>query len=100
MNTQLKSNIERPILGGNFLCHFNLLINMTHFHLVDALTPVHIQGITSMAIYILPLFPTNKFEALLSDFPLLAQSQPQFAMIPPVSLAYNTLSIILLGAIN
>ncbi len=41
------ADVEKPILGADFLSHYNLLVNMTHCHLVDALTQFAIQGISS-----------------------------------------------------
>ena len=43
------ANVEQPILGADFLRHFNLLVDMTHTRLVDATTQLHIQGILSKA---------------------------------------------------
>ena len=74
------ADVEQPILGADFLQHFNLLVDMKHMRLVDALTQLRIQGITSMATTLSPSLcprtPTNEFEAILSDFPLLTQPQP------------------------
>ena len=79
------ADVERPILGADFLRHFNLLVDMKHTRLVDTLTQLRIQGITCTAIApspsILPCTPANEFEALLAEFPLLTQPQPQNA--PP-----------------
>ena len=74
------ADVEQPILGADFLSHFNLLVDMAHCHLVDALTQLTIQGISSTASTpspsLLPRPPQNEFAALLSDFPTLTQLQP------------------------
>ena len=66
----IMTDVEQPIFGADFLCHFHLLI--------DSTTQLHIQGITSKAHSprILPQSPSNEFEALLADFPNLTQPRP------------------------
>ena len=75
------ADVEQPILGADFLHRFHLLVDMTHCHLVDTLTQLHIQGIrstttTTLSPSLLPRTPANDFEAILSDFPTLTQPQP------------------------
>jgi len=41
------ADVKTPILGADFLCHFHLLVNMSHCRLVDALTCLTVQGISS-----------------------------------------------------
>ena len=75
------ADIERPILGADFLRHFHLLVDMSHSRLVDSLTQLRIQGVRSMSTTLspslLPRVPANNFEALLlSEFPILTTPQP------------------------
>jgi cleavage and polyadenylation specificity factor subunit 1 len=74
------ADVEQPILGADFLSHFNLLVDMTHCHLVGALTHLKVQGISSTGTTpspsILPHTLENEFAALLSEFPALMQVQP------------------------
>ena len=74
------ADVERPILGADFLRHFHLLVDMNHKRLIDSATQLQIQGITSQATSphpsILPHSPANEFEVLLKEFPLLTQPQP------------------------
>ena len=41
------ADVQRPILGADFLHYFGLLINMKQGQLSDATTQLHIQGILS-----------------------------------------------------
>ena len=71
------ADVEKPILGADFLRHFNLLVDMKHSRLVDTQTQLSIHGITSSGSTsspsLLPRTPANQFESLLIDFPLLTQ---------------------------
>ena len=40
-------DVQRPILGADFLRHFGLLVNMKQRQLSDATTQLHVQGILS-----------------------------------------------------
>ena len=77
------ADVERPILGADILRHFHLLVDMKRTRLIDSTTQLRIQGIRSHVISprpsILLRSPTNEFEALLSDYPLLLnlQTNPQ-----------------------
>jgi len=74
------ADVEKPILGADFLSHFHLLIDMSHCRLVDALTNLTVQGISfnvsTPSPLILPCPPINDFEAILSDISALTQLQP------------------------
>ena len=63
------ADVERPILGADFLRNFHLLVDMNSARLIDLDTQLHIQGLKSQATSphpsILPPRPTNEFEALL-----------------------------------
>ncbi len=43
--TFIVADVKHPILGADFLGHFNLLINVKHRCLVDTLTQLQIHGI-------------------------------------------------------
>lgn len=74
------ANVEKPILGADFLRHFNLSVDMKHTRLTDDQTQLRIQGIayigTTPSPSLLPRSPANEFEALLFRFPLLTRPQP------------------------
>ena len=71
---------EKPILGADFLRKFNLLMDMSRSQLIDTLTHLHIQGISTKAATpspsLLPCSTTNKFKPLLAEYPTLTQPQP------------------------
>ena len=77
------ADVEKPILGADFLSHFHLLVDMARSRLFDAHTHLTIQGISSKVSTpsptILPRSPANEFAAVLSDFPTLTQLQPTTA---------------------
>ena len=66
-----------PILGADFLRHYQLLVDMTHFRLVDATTNLMVNGIISQvespSPSLLPRKPATPLEALLSEFPSITQ---------------------------
>ena len=74
------ADVERPILGADFLRHFNLLVDMKRLprgHPYPATnTGYYFHGDHTQPPSILQRTPTNDFDALLSDFPLLTQPQP------------------------
>ena len=41
------ANVQSPILGADFLRHYNLLVDIKHSRLVDAITQLRVQGIIS-----------------------------------------------------
>ena len=71
------ADVRKPILGADFLHHFSLLVDIKHHKLMDGLTHLHIQGIAAPDPSLSPTLqshkPTNKFEALLRDFPSVTQ---------------------------
>ena len=50
------ANVQAPILGADFLCHFSLLVNIKHSHLIDATTQLRVQGVVSQATSPSPSF--------------------------------------------
>ena len=67
------ADVKQPILGADFLRHYNLLVDMAHNRLTDALTTLQVHGVattdTSPSPTLLSRQPKNEFEALLSRFP-------------------------------
>ena len=66
-----------PILGADFLRHYQLLVDMTRFRLVDATTNLMVNGIISQvespSPSLLPRKATTPFDALLTKFPSITQ---------------------------
>lgn len=71
------AEVQKPILGADFLRHFGLLVDMQQHQLHDAITHLHIQGIISAdrspSLTVWPRDPTNPYHTLLSEFPTLTQ---------------------------
>ena len=71
------AKVKRPILGADFLRHFNLLVDVGHKRLVDAVTNLQVNGIATCEsttnLTVLPQKPTNAFEAIVRQFPLVIQ---------------------------
>ncbi len=68
------ADVEKPILGADFLSHFNL-VDMARGHLVDNLIHLTVQGIiykpSTLSPTMLPRTPPDEFASVLSDFPAL-----------------------------
>ena len=68
------AKVKHPILGADFLRHFNLLVDVGHKRLVDAVTNLQVNGVaTCESTTNLPQKPTNAFEAIVRQFPLVIQ---------------------------
>ena len=71
------ADVKQPILGADFLRHYNLLVDMAHNCLTDAVTHLQVQGVTTTVTSPSPTLlsrnPKNDFEALLSRFPEVVQ---------------------------
>ena len=71
------ADVKKPILGADFLHHFNLLVDMRHYRLLDGLTNLTVQGTATREPRLSPKLqscqPENKFTALLRDFPSVTQ---------------------------
>ena len=67
------AEVHTPILGADFLRHYNLLVDMSQSRLVDSITQLRVQGILSDTISPSPSFfptqPTNIFTSLISKYP-------------------------------
>ena len=66
-----------PILGADFLRHFQLLVDLRHNLLTDTSTNLVVKGIisskTSPSPTLLPRSPKNPMDAILSEFPAVTQ---------------------------
>ena len=71
------ADVKNPILGADFLQHYSLLMDLKHNRLVDRITQLHIQGISTQAHSpsptLLPKKPTTAFDAILSAYPDIVQ---------------------------
>ena len=71
------ADIQKPILGADFLRHYKLLVDMKQHQLTDSATHLRVQGIftsdTSPGPAICPKDPSNPYLELLSEFPVLTQ---------------------------
>ena len=71
------AEVQKPILGADFLRHFGLLVDMKQHQLVDAATHLYIQGVlssdSSSSPSICPKNTNNPYLNLLTEFPALTQ---------------------------
>ena len=71
------ADVQKPILGADFLRHFGLLVDMKRHQLTDATTQLHIQGIISSenspSPSVCPKDCASPYLQLLSEFPSLTQ---------------------------
>ena len=71
------ANVQSAILGADFLRHYSLLVDMKHSRLVDAITQLRVQGISSKVSSPSPSVyhpqPTNTFTAIMMEYPTVLQ---------------------------
>ena len=71
------ADVKNPILGADFLRHYSLLVDLNHKRLVDGLTQLKVQGISTLAYSpsptLLPKQSTTEFDAILSAYPDIVQ---------------------------
>ena len=71
------ADVQKAILGADFLRHFGLLVDMKQHQLVDTATQFHIQGRLSTdpspSPSICPKRTNNPYYSLLFEFPALMQ---------------------------
>ena len=71
------ADVSKPIIGADFLRHFNLLVDMRHKKLVDAVTQLKVQGISTkyspLNLVWQIVKPKTEFEAVLAEFPSITQ---------------------------
>ena len=74
------ANVQSAILGADFLRHYSLLVDMKHSCLVDAITQLRVQEISSKVSSPSPTVYhpqlTNTFTAIMREYPTVLQ--PQF----------------------
>ena len=72
--------VQHPILGADFLSHFNLLVDVTHSHLEDNVMQLQVNGISTPALSPSPTVsrPPNRdmFSTILDEFPTLVRPPP------------------------
>ena len=73
----VNANVHTPIVGADFLCHYNLLVDMKQSRLVDSVTQLRVQGIlshtSSPSPSLFPLQSTNIYTSLLFKYPTVFQ---------------------------
>ena len=71
------ADVQKPILGADFLRHYGLMVDMHKRKLIDTNTHLHVQGILSSGKSPSPSLcskdVSNPYHALLSEFPALTQ---------------------------
>ena len=71
------ADVQNPILGADFLRHYSLLVDLKHNRLVDGITQLHIQGIStpisSPSPSLFPKQPKTDFDAILATYPDIVQ---------------------------
>ena len=71
------ADIQKPILGADFLRHYGLMVDMHKHKLIDTRTHLQVQGITSSgsspSTSLYPKDTSNPYLSLLSEFPSLTQ---------------------------
>ena len=67
------ADVKNPILGADFLRNYNLLVDVRHRRLSDAMTQLKVQGLichdSSPRPTLLPCRTMSAFKNILSDFP-------------------------------
>ena len=71
------ADVKNPILGADFLRHYNLLVDVGRNRLLDMLTQLQVQGIVSHdpspSPTVQPTEPKSEYEAILLEFPAVTQ---------------------------
>ena len=71
------AEVKRPIIGADFLKHYQLLVDVAQRRLIHAPTQSLLQGVlsscSSMQLALLSSVPANRYEALLREFPSVIQ---------------------------
>jgi cleavage and polyadenylation specificity factor subunit 1 len=71
------ADVKNPILGADFLRYFNLLVDMRNKRLIDTITHLKVQGVTSSQmpsnLVWQVITPKNKFEAIMTEYPSITQ---------------------------
>lgn len=69
------ADVQKPILGADFLKHYALLVDIRNRRLVDNITQMKINGIVSQVPFgsINIIIPQSKYHELLTKFPVLTK---------------------------
>ena len=71
------ADVQKPILGADFLRHYGLMVDIHTRKLIDSHTHLHVQGILSSghspSPSLRPQDISNPYQQLLSEFPALTQ---------------------------
>lgn len=77
--------VKHPILGADFLKHFNLLVDLKHKRLIDSTTHLQAQGSSSSQVAISPVWNItlgdSVYHSILSSFPSIIRL-PTFTNTP------------------
>ena len=72
------ADVQNPILGADFLRNFGLLVDMKYTRLLDTITQLHVQGITTHTLSPHPVLhfhsPSSVYNAILAEFPAVTTS--------------------------
>ena len=66
------ADLPTPIIGADFLCQFNLLVDVKNQKLIDSTTSLAVQGVTSNKLSVSPMFvnaASSQFDDLLRQYP-------------------------------
>ena len=66
------ADLPTPIIGADFLRHYNLLVDVKHQRLIDSSTSLTVQGVTSQTVSISPMFvvaSASCYDTLLREYP-------------------------------
>ena len=75
------ADVQKPIIGADFLKHFGLLVDMKQHRLIDTATQLHPLPDQSPRPCILPKGDNNPYLKLLADFPSLTNvSSPNYTV--------------------
>ena len=72
------ADVQKPILGADFLRHFGLLVDIKQHQLTDTTTQLHIQGIISFKNSPSPSSVLMTVEARISNYYLNIHFSPKF----------------------
>ena len=75
------ANVRKPILGADFLRHYELIVDVAHRKLSDVVTQLTVQGVVctepSVSPSLLPKQVNNRYFTMLHDFPSLLKPYDQ-----------------------
>lgn len=84
--TFIIADVERDILGTDFLGHYGLQIDISNCCLIDSVTSLKSSGWTDVALplSILAIAPTIPYHSLFSQYPSI-MAPPNLAHLPPIT---------------